>query len=156
MASTGGGFLLGFGLCLLLVSLLASFATLATYEELKKRESDIAMLYSITHSPGYQAVINALDTLSGVSYRIRDALCNPPISLMGLCSYGENLANTVSGAANYMREVQHISEKLYYTYVAMPMAIQFLWITSLVGLAMIGAGIALIIRARRKEKAVKT
>jgi len=36
------------------------------------------------------------------------------------------------------------------------MAIQFLWITSLVGLAMIGAGIALIIRARRKEKAVKT
>ena len=71
---------------------------------------------------------------------------------MGLCSYGEELANTVINAANYMREAQYISEKLYYTYATMPMAIQLLWITSLIGLAMIGAGIALIIRARRKER----
>jgi hypothetical protein len=55
-----------------------------------------------------------------------------------------------------MREVRYISEKLYHTYAAMPMAIQFLWITPLTGLAMIGAGTALIIRAKRKEKMVKT
>jgi hypothetical protein len=156
MASTGGGFLLGFGLCLLLVSLLAIAGASAVYEKLKERESDIAMLYNVTHSSSYQAVINALDTLSGVAYRIRDALCNPLISWMGLCSYGEELANTTTNAANYLREVQHISEKLYCTYIAMPMATQLLWISSLTGLAMIVAGTALIIRARRKEKAVKT
>jgi hypothetical protein len=156
MASTGGGFLLGFGLCLLLVSLLAGFSASAAYEELKERESVIALLYSVTHSSGYQDVISALDTLGMVAYRIRDALCNPATSWMGLCSYGEELANIVTNATNYMREVQHISEKLYHTYAAMPMAIQFLWITSLIGLAMIGAGIALIIRAKRKEKTIKT
>jgi hypothetical protein len=111
MVSTAGGFLLGFGLCLLLVSLLAGFIASAVYEELKERESAIALLYSVTHSSGYQDVISALDTLSGVAYRIRDALCNPVISWMGLCSYGEELANTVTNASNCMREVQHISEK---------------------------------------------
>ena len=156
MVSTGGGFLLGFGLCLLLVSLLAGFSASAAYEELKERESVIALLYSVTHSSGYQNVISALDTLSGVAYRIRDALCNPAISWMGLCNYGEELANTVINASNCMREVHQISEKLYYTYVAMPMAIQFLWTASLIGLAMIGTGTALIIRARRREKAIKT
>jgi hypothetical protein len=156
MASTGGGFLLGFGLCLLLASLLAIAGASAAYEELKERESGIAMLYNVTHSSGYQNVISSLDTLSRVAHRIRDALCNPPTLWMGLCSYGEELANTVTNATNYMREIQHISEKLYHTYAAMPMAIQLLWITSLIGLAMIGAGIALIIRARRKEKVVKT
>jgi predicted lysophospholipase L1 biosynthesis ABC-type transport system permease subunit len=54
MASTGGGFLLGFGLCLLLVSLIAIAGASAAYKELKERESTIAMLYSVTHSSGYQ------------------------------------------------------------------------------------------------------
>jgi uncharacterized membrane protein HdeD (DUF308 family) len=55
-----------------------------------------------------------------------------------------------------MREVQRTSKELYYTYVAMPMAVGFLWITSLIGLAMIRTGIALIIRARRKRESSKT
>lgn len=97
-------------------------------------------------------VISSLDTLSRVAHRIRDALCSPAISWMDLCSYGEELANTATNATNYMRGVQYISEKLYYTYATMSMAIQFLWITSLIGLAMMGAGIALIIKARRKER----
>jgi len=156
MASTSGGFLLGFGLCLLLVSLLAITGASTVYKELKEHENDIAMLYNITHSPDYQNAINSLDTLTRVAHRIRDALCNQATSWMGLCSYGEKLANTTTNAANYMREVQYISEKLYHTYTAIPIAIQLLWITSLIGLTMIGAGTALIIKARRKEKVVKT
>ena len=156
MASTGGGFLLGFGLCLLLVSLLAIAGASAVYKDLKEHESDIAMLYNITHSPDYQNAISSLDTLTRVAHRIRDALCNPATSWMGLCSYGEKLANTTTNVANYMREVQYISEKLYHTYTAMPMVTQLLWTASLIGLAMIVAGAALIIRARRKEKVVKT
>jgi hypothetical protein len=89
MASTGGGFLLGFGLCLLLVSLLAIAGASAAYEELKEHESDIAMLYNVTHSSGYQDAISSLDALSRVAHRIRDALCNPATSWMGLCSYSE-------------------------------------------------------------------
>ena len=156
MASTGGGFLLGFGLCLLLVSLLASFGAVEVYERFERYRSDIERLYSITHSSGYQTVLRTLDTLSGVVNRIRDALCHPLISWMGLCGISDSLTRGISGAASFMREVQSVSEELYYAITAMPMVIQLLWITSLIGLAMIGAGIALIIRARRKEKAAKT
>jgi hypothetical protein len=74
---------------------------------------------------------------------------------MGLCGISDTLDRGISGAASFMREVQSVSEELYYAITAMPMVMQLLWITSLIGLAMIGAGIALIIRARRKEKAVK-
>jgi len=152
MASTGGGFLLGFGLCLLLMSLvLVNFVT-SVYGELSEYKNEISMLYDITHSPGYQDVINALNALSNVAPSIRDALCNPLISWMSLCGYGEELTKTISKAANYMIGLQRASEELYYTYVTMPMAIESLWIMALVGLAMIGAGTALIIRARRKER----
>jgi len=96
MASTGGGFLLGFGLCLLLVSLLAIAGASAAYEDLKEHESDISMLYNVTHSSGYQDAISSLDALIRVAHRIRDALCNPATSWMGLCSYGEKLANTTT------------------------------------------------------------
>ncbi len=140
----------------MLVSLLAIAGASAVYEKLKEHENDIAMLYNVTHSPDYQNAISSLDTLTRVAHRIRDALCNPATLWMGLCSYGENLANTTTNAANYMREVQYISKKLYHTYTAIPTATQLLWITSLTGSAMIATGTALIIRARRKEKAVKT
>jgi hypothetical protein len=156
MASTGGGFLLGFGLCLLLMSLLAGFMATEVYGKLERSRSDIERLYSITHSSEYQYTLTTLDTLSGVVNRIRNALCNPLISWMGLCGISDTLDRGISGAVSFMREVQSVSEELYYAITAMPMVMQLLWITSLIGLAMIGAGIALIIRARRKEKAIKT
>jgi hypothetical protein len=73
------------------MNLLVIFCASATYEELKEHKNAIAKLYSITHSSSYQDVISTLDTLSGVAYRIRDALYNSAISWMGLCSYGEDI-----------------------------------------------------------------
>jgi hypothetical protein len=152
MASTGGGFLLGFGLCLLVFSLLLSVGVREAYSELEKYRSDIATLYSVTHSSAYQSVLNGLETISPYAGRIRDVLCNPLISWMGLCDIGQRLESTISSAASKMREVQSLSERLYTAMVALPAVENILWAASMVGLIMMAIGIALIIRARRKTK----
>jgi hypothetical protein len=148
---TGGGFLLGFGLCLLLVGLLAGFMAVEVFERLERSRCDIEALYNATHSLEYQNDLRALEKLSSAIDRIRNALCNPAISWMGLCGISEELANSINNATNYMRKVQSISEELHSTAIAMPMAVKLLWIATLAGIAMIGAGTALITRARKRR-----
>jgi len=149
LALTGGGFLLGFGLCLLLVGLLAGFMAVEVFERLERSRCDIEALYNVTHSLEYQNDLRALEKLSSAIDRIRNALCNLAISWMGLCGMNEELANSINNATNYMRKVQSISEELHSTAIAMPMVVKLLWIATLAGIAMIGAGTALITRARR-------
>jgi hypothetical protein len=152
MASTGGGFLLGFGLCLLVFSLLLSVGVKEAYSELERYRSDIETLYSITHSSAYQSALNGLETISPYARSIRDALCNPLISWMGLCDIGQRLESSISSVASKMRDVQRLSERLYTATAALPAVENTLWATSMVGLIMMAMGIALIIRARRKTK----
>jgi heme/copper-type cytochrome/quinol oxidase subunit 1 len=152
MASTGGGFLLGFGLCLLVFSLLLSVVIREAYSELEKYRSDIETLYSITHSSEYQLALNGLETISPYASSIRDALCHPLISWMGLCGIGQGLESSISSAASMMREVQLLSERLYTAMIVLPAVESILWAASMVGLIMMAIGIALIIRARRKQE----
>jgi len=70
---------------------------------------------------------------------------------MGLCGISGELANSINNATNYMRKVQSISEELHSTAIAMPMVVKLLWIATLAGIAMIGAGTALITRARKRR-----
>jgi hypothetical protein len=121
------------------------------FERLERSRCDIEALYSVTHSLEYQNTLRALEKLSSAIDRIRNALCNPAISWMGLCSISEELANNINNATNYMRKVQSISEDLHSTAIAMPMVVQLLWIATLAGIAMIGAGTALITRARKRR-----
>jgi hypothetical protein len=126
------------------------------YIELEKYRRDIERLYSITHSSAYQSALSGLETISPYAGSIRDALCNPLVSWMGLCDIGQRLESLISGAASKMREIQSLSEKLYTAMVVLPAVENILWAASIAGLIMMAIGIALIIRARRKEKAVKT
>jgi ABC-type Fe3+ transport system permease subunit len=156
MASTGGGFLLGFGLCLLVFSLLSIVGVEEAYSELVKYRSDIETLYSITHSSEYQSVLSDLKTISSYVSKISEALCNPGILFMGLCDIGKRLESSISGAANNMEEVKSSSEELYNAMNALPAVEDTLWKASIAGFIIMVIGIALISRARRKEKAVKT
>jgi len=151
LALTGGGFLLGFGPCLLLVGLLAGFMAVEVFERLERSRSDIEALYNATHSLKYQNTLRALEELSSAIDRIRNVLCNPVISWMGLCSISGELANSINNATNYMRKVQSISEELRSTAIATPMMVKLLWIATLAGIAMIGAGTALITRAMKRR-----
>jgi len=136
---------------LLLVGLLAGFMAVEVFERLERSRSDIEALYNVTHSLEYQNTLRALEKLSSAIDRIRNVLCNPVISWMGLCGMSEELANSINNATNYMRKVQSISEELHSTAIAMPMVVKLLWIATLAGIAMIGAGTALITRAMKRR-----
>jgi hypothetical protein len=107
------------------------------------------MLYSVTHSSEYRSTLIALETASSYAVKIRNALCHPAISWMGLCYIGETLESSITGAAGKMREIQALSEKLYAATAALPAVGNILWAASMAGLVMIAIGVALIIRARR-------
>ena len=136
---------------MLLVGLLAGFMAVEVFERLERSRSDIEALYNVTHSLEYQNTLRALEKLSSAIDRIRNVLCNPVISWMGLCGMSEELANSINNATNYMRKVQSISEELHSTAIAMPMVVKLLWIATLAGIAMIGAGTALITRAMKRR-----
>jgi hypothetical protein len=121
------------------------------FERLERSRCDIEALYNVTHSLEYQNDLRALEKLSSAIDRIRNALCNPAISWMGLCGISEELANSINNATNYMRKVQSISEELHSTAIAMPMVVKLLWIATPAGIAMIGAGTALTTRARKRR-----
>jgi len=133
------------------VGLLAGFMAVEVFERLERSRSDIEALYNVTHSLEYQNTLRALEKLSSAIDRIRNVLCNPVISWMGLCGMSEELANSINNATNYMRKVQSISEELHSTAIAMPMVVKLLWIATLAGIAMIGAGTALITRAMKRR-----
>jgi uncharacterized integral membrane protein len=71
---------------------------------------------------------------------------------MGLCDISQGLGSSVSTAASKMKDVQILSERLYMITITLPAIWGFLWIASLVGLIMMSVGVALIIRARKREK----
>jgi uncharacterized integral membrane protein len=71
---------------------------------------------------------------------------------MGLCDISQGLGSLVSTAASKMKDVQILSERLYMITITLPAIWGFLWIASLVGLIMMSVGVALIIRARKREK----
>lgn len=128
------------------------FGVIEVYREFERYASEIKTLYDTTHSSAYQLTLRGLEELGGIAGRIRDGLCHPLISWMGLCGAGERLAETTNNAARWMREIQYTSERLYYTYEALPTIMYSLGILAIIGLVMIIGGIALIIRARRREK----
>jgi len=93
----------------------------------------------------------APETASSYAAKIREALCHPAISWMGLCHIGETLEGSITGAAGKMREIQALSERLYAATAALPAVESILWATSMAGLVMIAIGVALI-RPRRTPK----
>jgi len=74
MASTAGDFLLGFGLCLLLVSFGAYAVLSQYYGQIMEWKDKVERLYTITHSPAYVISMNALERLSPYAYQLSDLL----------------------------------------------------------------------------------
>jgi len=149
MASTTGGFLLGFGLCLLLASLGASTVLGQYYSQIMEWRGEVEQIYHITHSPDYCSAIDALDALSPYVTRIADAL--PWIGLGRLTDY----IRRIPRAATFMRQVYDLSESAYYAIRAVEVAPTYLQYIMFLGSFLIIIGIILIVRARRRAPKVK-
>ena len=173
MASTGGGFLLGFGLCLLLISSALFLFLSQQYEEVERWRSDVERwrsyvkrwrsyvenLYYSTHSSEYETAMNALETVGEYADKIADALNHPLIAWMGLGWLGDSLRQ-IKKAASKMRDVYYASEEVYqsmqlievapHTLIVLTVMPHALTAAIFLAIIFIIAGIALIARARRK------
>ncbi|WP_434731255.1 hypothetical protein WLZ34_06645 [Thermogladius sp. KZ2Tp1] len=140
MASTLGGFLAGFGLCLLLVG--AALALVAG--DVKVSREEVERLYNLTHSQPYVSSMNALATLGNYTDKLASVL-----GQLGLTSLSNALGG-VGEAAARMREVYYASERAYN---AMPYVENLPVLaagTILLGLALIVAGLLKIRGSRRR------
>jgi hypothetical protein len=152
MASTAGGFLLGFGLCVLLVCLGAGFLLEQYYGQVMSWKGTVERVYEITHSSGYRRAMDALSALSPYASRIADALRNPLLSLIGL-GWLANYASYVEGvsqAYSYMKQAYDASEAAYRAIGVVEVAPQYLIYGMGFGLLLMIIGAVLIVRSRRR------
>ncbi|MEM2294585.1 MAG: hypothetical protein QXX41_15065 [Nitrososphaerota archaeon] len=146
MASTTGGFLIGFGLCIFLFSFGASFVLAQYYAQVMEWRDEAEQLYAITHSPGYEASMNALEKISPHANQIADTISLIP----GLSPYAEPLRQ-IGGAGSNMRSVYYASESIYQAIQIFEIAPQYLEYAMIFGLFLMAIGIILVAKARRQK-----
>ena len=151
MASTAGGFLLGFGLCLLLASFGAYAVLDQYYGQVMEWRGTVEQIYELTHSPAYEGSIRALEELSPYANRLADLLRRYGW-ILGIGWLSEYVSQ-IGSAASYMRRVYEASKAAYRAVRAVEVAPQLLEYGIVAGLALIVVGVALIVRARQLSKA---
>jgi drug/metabolite transporter (DMT)-like permease len=147
MASTAGGFLIGFGFCLLLVCFGAYMVLAQYYGQIMMWRSNVEQIYYMTHSQAYVASMNALERLSPYVNRIADAISWIP----GLGWLADPLRQ-IGGAGSSMRKIYEASEAAYRGIQVVEVAPRFLTYGILFGLILMVAGVVLVVRARRKSQ----
>ncbi len=146
MGSTGGGFLIGFGACLLLVSLVVFSVLAQFYGQIMGLKGVVEQIYYITHSAAYEGAMGAMETLSPYANRIADIISGIP----GLSGLAWALRQIGSAASN-MRSIYYASETAYRAIRVVEMAPEYLFFGMLLGLVLIVIGAVLVVRARRKS-----
>jgi hypothetical protein len=144
IASTTGGFLIGFGLCLLLLSFGASAVLSGYYSQIMAWKDKVELLYQITHSSTYKAGMDALTALSPYANQIADA-----VGLMPGLNQLAVLLRQISGAASSMRSAYDASESAYYAIQVVGVAPQSLLYVMCFSIFLIVVGVVLVVRARR-------
>lgn len=152
MASTTGGFLVGFGLCLLLISLGALTILAQYYGQITQWRDKVEWIYHITHSSEYISAMNALERLSPYVGQLADAISSMSWmpGLGWLSEFAEPLRQ-IGRAAQKMRDIYELSEAAYYAIQAVEVAPEYLTYGVMLGLVLIVAGAILIVKARRKR-----
>jgi len=145
MGSTGGGFLIGFGACILLVGLGANMILGQYYGQVMAWKDEVQQIYSITHSSYYEAALNSLDALSPGANMVADRI--EPIPFLN--QYAPPL-RLVGNAASTMRQVRQASENAYYAINAIEFAPQYLMYAMIFGIVLAGSGSILAVRARAR------
>lgn len=108
MNSTKGGFLIGFGLCLLAVSIGLFLISAPITNQIGELRVQIEEVYAITHSTTYESLYESLDFVTPSIGVIADAVALVP----GLSHYAKPLRE-LTDAASLMNQVQESSEISY-------------------------------------------
>jgi hypothetical protein len=110
MGSTLGGFLIGFGLCLLIFSGAGIYGSYTSYYRILEWVDEISLIYNITHSDLYVRSLNTMSNITSILGSIRDLLKQIP-AIRGIEPQISSQVSDISQAVAVMKEIQAASER---------------------------------------------
>ena len=149
MNSTKGGFLIGFGLCLLAVSIGLFLISAPITNQIGELRVQIEEVYAITHSTTYESLYESLDFVTPSIGVIADAVALVP----GLSQYAQPLRQ-LTDAASLMNQVKESSEISYEIFPYIEAVNPFCVTGAAFGVLMTAVGGFIIMQAKRKNNSV--
>ncbi|MEM1610626.1 MAG: hypothetical protein QXQ57_03135 [Sulfolobales archaeon] len=148
MGSTIGGFLIGFGACLLIFSLGGLYGSYTAYYGAMGWVDDVSMIYNISHSDPYVRGLNVMRNISAILGPINNIIRILP----GISQNVEDALKQlsyISTVSSYMESIQVASERAVRGMAILGILPWIFIVSSLVAVAMIAAGLAIVRRGAR-------
>lgn len=100
-----GGFLAGFGACLLIISIMGIYGSVTSYYGTLGWADDVERIYNLSHSEPYKRALSIMKNISSVFEGIRDI-----IRLIGGNQSQIQYIEEIPRASSYMEDIQKASE----------------------------------------------
>jgi hypothetical protein len=148
VGSTIGGFLIGFGACLLIFSLGGLYGSYTAYYGAMSWIDEVVMIYNISHSDPYVKSLNVMRNISAILNPINSILRILPGVDQGVEDALKQLSY-ISTVLSYMESIQAASEKAIRAIALLEILVWIFMASSLVAVAMIAVGFTVVRKGAR-------
>lgn len=148
MGPTIGGFLIGFGACLLIFSLGGLYGSYTAYYGAMSWIDEVVMIYNISHSDPYVKSLNVMRNISAILNPINSILRILPGVDQGVEDALKQLSY-ISTVLSYMESIQAASEKAIRAIALLEILVWIFMASSLVAVAMIAVGFTVVRKGAR-------
>jgi hypothetical protein len=145
---TIGGFLIGFGACLLIFSLGGLYGSYTAYYEAMSWIDEVVMIYNISHSDPYVKSLNVMRNISAILNPINSILRILPGVNQGVEDALKQLSY-ISTVSSYMESIQAASERAIRGIALLKILAWIFMASSLVAVAMIAVGFTVVRKGAR-------
>ncbi len=148
MGPTIGGFLIGFGACLLIFSLGGLYGSYTAYYGAMSWVDEVVMIYNISHSDPYVKSLNVMRNISAILNPINSILRILPGVDQGVEDALKQLSY-ISTVSSYMESIQAASERAIRGIALLEILVWIFMASSLVAVAMIAVGFTVVRKGAR-------
>jgi hypothetical protein len=145
---TIGGFLIGFGACLLIFSLGGLYGSYTAYYGAMSWVDEVVMIYNISHSDPYVKSLNVMRNISAILNPINSILRILPGVDQGVEDALKQLSY-ISTVSSYMESIQAASERAIRGIDLLEILAWIFMASSLVAVAMIAVGFTVVRKGAR-------
>jgi hypothetical protein len=145
---TIGGFLIGFGACLLIFSLGGLYGSYTAYYGAMSWVDEVVMIYNISHSDPYVKSLNVMRNISAILNPINSILRILPGVDQGVEDALKQLSY-ISTVSSYMESIQAASERAIRVIALLEILAWIFMASSLVAVAMIAVGFTVVRKGAR-------
>ncbi len=149
MGPTVGGFLIGFGACLLIFSLGGLYGSYTAYYGAMSWVDEVVMIYNISHSDPYVKSLNVMRNISAILNPINSILRILPGVGQGVEDALKQLSYISSTVSSYMESIQAASERAIRGIALLEILVWIFMALSLVAVAMIAVGFTVVRKGAR-------